>query len=75
MKLNAFHDLIAAITAYLSRLDHDLVLALAFTDFDPKADNLTDIMGSRWGEKFERVLGHGTEAAGFRARLTAVVER
>jgi hypothetical protein len=27
MKMNAFHDLVAAITAYLSLLEHDLVLA------------------------------------------------
>ena len=35
MQLNAFHDMVAAITAYLSLLEHELVLALAFIDFDP----------------------------------------
>ncbi len=34
MRMNAFHDMIAAISAYLSLLEHDLVLALAFCDFD-----------------------------------------
>lgn len=35
MNMNAFHDMVAAITAYLSLLEHDLVRALAFTGFDP----------------------------------------
>ena len=38
MELNAFHDLVAAITAYLSLLEHDLVLALAFSGFDPSTE-------------------------------------
>ena len=75
MELNAFHDLVAAITAYLSLLEHDLVLALAFSGFDPSAENLTDVIGSRWGEKFRRVLGVGKEASRYRERLNAVVER
>jgi hypothetical protein len=35
LEINAFHDLVAAITAYLGLLEHDLVLALALTGFDP----------------------------------------
>lgn len=75
MQLNAFHDMIAAITAYLSLLEHDLVLALAFSDFDPNSDDLTAVIGSRWGEKFDRVLGTEGAAALYRQRLTEVVER
>ncbi len=75
MKLNAFHDLVAALTAYLSVLEHDLVLALAFTDFDPAKDNLTSIIGDRWGDKFARVLGKQGEAARLRQQLGEVVER
>lgn len=75
MELNAFHDMVAAVTAYLSRLEHDLVLALAFSDFDPAEDNLTDMIGSRWGEKFDRVLGNEGDASRYRQRLTQVVER
>ena len=75
MELNAFHDLVAAITAYLSLLEHDLVLALAFSGFDPSAEDLTDVIGSRWGEKFRRVLGVGKEASRYLERLNAVVER
>ena len=75
MELNAFHDMVAAVTAYLSRLEHDLVLALAFGDFDPAEDNLTDMIGSRWGEKFDRVLGNEGDASRYRQRLTQVVER
>ena len=75
MRLNAFHDMIAAITAYLSRLEHDLVLALAFSNFDPDADNLTSFIGSRWGEKFDRVLHKVSGAHQYRSQLTAVIER
>ncbi|MDV7357693.1 hypothetical protein R4282_32385 [Rhodococcus oxybenzonivorans] len=75
MQINAFHDMVAAITAYLSLLEHDLVLALAFTGFNPDIDDLTDVIGSRWGDKYDRVVGKGEEAAQYRARLTAAVER
>jgi len=75
MRLNAFHDLVAALTAYLSLLEHRLVLALAFTDFDPANDDLTVIIGSRWGEKWTRVFGKGQEAAQYRQKLAEVVER
>jgi hypothetical protein len=49
MQMNAFHDMIAAISAYISLLEHDLVLALAFSGFDPAKDDLTSMIGSRWG--------------------------
>lgn len=75
MELNAFHDMVAAITAYLSLLEHDLVLALAFCDFDPVKDDLATVIGSRWGEKFTRILGKGSDAARYRQRLIRVVER
>jgi hypothetical protein len=75
MQLNAFHDMIAAITAYLSRLEHDFVLALAFNGFNPTEDDLTDVIGSRWGEKFDRLLGKGKDASRYRERLANVVER
>jgi hypothetical protein len=75
MQSNAFHDMVAAITAYLSLLEHELVLALAFTDFDPTKDDLTAVIGSRWGEKFDRVFGKEGDAGRYRQRLTEVVER
>lgn len=75
MALNAFHDMVAAISAYLSLLEHDLVLALPFCGFDPAVDDLTGLIGARWGEKFDRVLGKDDEAARYRRRLFEVVER
>lgn len=76
MALNAFHDLVAAITAFVSSLEHDLVLALPFLDFDPTTDELTEIIGDRWGEKWRRVLGHtDPETVRLRERLAEVVER
>lgn len=75
MQMHAFHDMVAAITAYLSLLEHDLVLVLAFSGFDPAKDDLIRVIGSRWGEKFERLFGKQGDAALYRQRLTDVVER
>jgi hypothetical protein len=75
MRQHAFHDLIAAMTAYLSLLEHDLVLALPFQGFDSKVDSLIGIIGSRWKEKFARVLPSDAAAGRYRQRLTDVVER
>lgn len=75
MDLNATHDMVAAVTAYISRLEHDFVLALPFAGFDASQEHLTDFIGSRWGLKFERVLGRSGEAKTYLNRLVAVVER
>ena len=76
MAMHAFHDLVAAISAFQSCLEHDLVLALPFLDFDPAKDDLTAIIGGRWGEKWGRVVGHSDrDAVRLRERLTGVVER
>ncbi|UKA73557.1 hypothetical protein [Arthrobacter sp. FW306-06-A] len=75
MQLNSFHDMIAAISAFLSLLEHDLVLALPFGDFDPEVDNVTNLIGARWGDKWDRVLGHADGGGTFRRQLTEVVER
>lgn len=76
MAMHASHDLVAAISAYVSSLEHDLVLALPFLDFNPTTDSLTKIIGDRWGEKWRRVVGHN-DPDGIRLRelLTQVVER
>lgn len=76
MAMNAFHDLVAAISAFTSSLEHDLVLALPFLNFDPAVDDLTRIIGDRWGEKWRRVVGHSDlDAVRLRERLTSVIER
>lgn len=76
MALNASHDLVAAISAFLSSLEHDLVLALPFLDFNPATDDLTKIIGDRWGVKWRRVVGHSDpEAVRLRTLLADVVER
>lgn len=75
MRLASFHDMVAAISAYLSRIEHDLVLALPFVGFDPAADDLTAHIGARWGEKFNRILGTDDDVAAFKGRLTDIVER
>jgi len=75
MRLNAFHDMVAALSAYISLLEHDLVLSLAFTDFDPRTDNLTEIIGARWGDKWDRVFGKQEDASRLKRRLFDAVER
>lgn len=76
MAMNSFHDLVAAISAYVSSLEHDLVLVLPFLDFAPSTDDLTRIIGDKWGQKWRRVVGHSDpEAVRLRERLAAVVER
>lgn len=74
MSRNSFHDLVAAITAYLSLLEHDMVLALAFCEFDPDQDDLLKFIGHRWGQKWDRILGQVGQAALYRQRLTDIVE-
>jgi hypothetical protein len=75
MDLNATHDMVAAVTAYFSRLEHDLVLALPFVGFDAAEEQLSAFIGSRWGQKFTRVLGSAGESKIHRDRLSEVVER
>lgn len=58
----------------LSLLEHHLVLALGFQEFDPSTDNLSAIIGLPWGQKYERILGKA-RADVPRARLTEIVER
>jgi hypothetical protein len=41
--------MIAVIELYISLLDHDLVLALAFSGFDSVKDDLMSMIESRWG--------------------------
>jgi hypothetical protein len=43
--------------------------------FRPAKDDLTDVIGSRWGDKFDRLLGKEGDATRYRQRLTDVVER
>ncbi|NYJ76498.1 hypothetical protein [Allobranchiibius huperziae] len=76
MAMNSFRDLVAAISAYVSWVEHVLVLALPFAGFDPATDNLVKIIGDRWGDKWRRVVGHSdAEAVRLRERLAEVVER
>jgi len=51
----------AALEAYFSYLEHLLVLALAFCDFDPVQDNLATFITSFWTEKFKRIFDLGSD--------------
>jgi hypothetical protein len=56
MRLNSHHDLVASVNAYLSLLEHRLVLALPFEGFDPSKDSLEKFIGLRWGDKYRHVF-------------------
>ncbi|WP_458117284.1 hypothetical protein [Arthrobacter sp. D2-10] len=56
MQLNSFHDLVASVNAYLSLLEHDMVLALPFENFDPSKHSLERFIGSRWGDKYRQIF-------------------
>lgn len=54
---------IAAINAYFSWLEHVLVLALVFTEVDPRDGTLDKHIGDKWGDKFKRVFDPQTRDA------------
>lgn len=46
----------AMIMAYFSLLEHTLVGCLAFADFDPEKETVTNFIGLNWGDKFKRLF-------------------
>lgn len=51
-----FNFAVAMLGAYFSRLEHALVLLLAFGDYDPRSDDLARFIGMIWSDKFKRLL-------------------
>lgn len=49
-------EAIAAVNAYFSMLEHEMVLLFAFTDLDPSGSALQTFIGDRWGVKFKRLF-------------------
>ena len=76
MQLNSFHDLVASVNAYLSLLEHNMVLSLPFEGFDPSECPLEKFIGMRWGEKYRTFFGLSTgDEKRYYDRLVDVVER
>ncbi|NWL29132.1 hypothetical protein DM794_19050 [Paenarthrobacter ureafaciens] len=70
-----FYNLVAALNAYLSLLEHTLVLALPFTDFSPETESLPDFISQRWGDKYGRVFdSQDRDARRHRDQLVRLVE-
>lgn len=70
-----FYNLVAALNAYLSLLEHTLVLALPFVEFTPETESLTDFIADRWGDKYRRVFGRqDREASKKRDALVRLTE-
>jgi hypothetical protein len=53
---NGGFNTLAMIDAYFSRLEHFLVLALPFSNYDRKADSLVEFVGLIWSEKLRRIF-------------------
>lgn len=56
LRNEGFYHATAMLDAYFSRLEHLLVLLLAFTDYNSKEDNLVKFIGSFWYDKFTRIF-------------------
>lgn len=76
MQMNSFHDLVASVNAYLSLLEHHMVLALPFQGFDPSKHSLEKFIGFRWGDKYGQVFDlTRKDDKRYYDRLVEVVER
>lgn len=72
----AAYNALAMIDAYFSRLEHFLVLALPFSEYDRSLDELTDFVGKIWSEKMKRILNIEIHPAQlYYAHLVAVKEK
>jgi hypothetical protein len=66
--------LTAMASAYFSWLEHVLVLALPFTDWDPAQRNVTEVIGDSWADKWRYVVPNGDAAATAFDRLKVAAE-
>lgn len=55
-KRNGQYNALAMIDAYFSRLEHLLVLALPFFNYNRDEDNMSVFVGLIWSEKLKRIL-------------------
>jgi hypothetical protein len=55
-RTEGFYNLVAMLNAYLSLLEHTLVLSLPFMGFNPEDEDLTTFISLRWGLKFQRLF-------------------
>jgi hypothetical protein len=55
------NNALAAVNAYFSLLEHDLVLSLPFLDFDVTDGGLRRFIGQRWGDKIKAIFDLSTE--------------
>ncbi|WP_200382270.1 hypothetical protein [Thiococcus pfennigii] len=67
---------LAMIDAYFSRLEHFLVLALPFSNYDRQSDNLVDFVGMVWSDKLKRILNVSeTSVQAYYEQLVSVKEK
>ncbi|GAB2758315.1 hypothetical protein GCM10027020_08420 [Nocardioides salsibiostraticola] len=66
--------LTAMAAAYFSWLEHVLVLALPFTDWEPEQASVTQVIGDTWPLKWERVIPITAESSEAFDRLRVAAE-
>lgn len=71
------YNTIAMIDAYFSRLEHLLIILLAFADYDRSKHDLVKLMSGFWSEKFKTIfdLGKNTIAKDLYDRLVSLRQR
>ena len=68
-------ETLAAVNAYFSVLEHELVLVSAFSDVDPTNGGLQELLGDGWGRKFKKLFDIvDKEAKGVHDRLHEIAE-
>jgi len=76
-RTEGFFCTVAMTNAYFSLLEHLLVLALPATDFEPTKNLVTEFIGMRLFDKYDRVFNdpNDSNASSFRKRLHDAAER
>lgn len=54
--IEGFYNALSMIDSFFSRLEHFLVISLAFRSFAPASDNLAEFIGLSWGNKYKRIF-------------------
>lgn len=72
-----FYYSVGMVDAYFSRLEHLLIVVLPFVGFDPRSEDLQEMIGSQWSEKYKRVFDINSDrvAKKFYDRLIVIKER
>jgi hypothetical protein len=51
-----FYNTVAMVDSFFSKTEHLFIMVLPFIDFDREKDNLLELIGSRWQDKYKRIF-------------------